>query len=212
MYMPKHFEEPDISVMHQLLHEQPLATLVTVGPNGPNADLIPLQLVVTDEAPLGLLQGHVARANPVWKEYLQDVPVLAVFHSAESYISPSWYATKQETGRVVPTWNYVVVHARGKMRVIDEPAWLRAQIEALTQAQEARFEHPWSLEDAPADYIEKTMQAIVGIEIAICSLQGKWKVSQNQSEQNRLGVIQGLEALETETATKMAGLVRQRML
>lgn len=172
MYVPKHFEEPRVTVMQQLLRDQPLATLVTVGPNGPDANLIPLQLVVTEEAPLGLLQGHVARANPLWKEYSEGLPVLAVFHGSESYISPSWYATKQETGRVVPTGNYAVVHARGTMRVIDDPAWVRAQIEALTQSQEASFERPWSVDDAPADYIEKSIRAVVGIEIAIASLQG----------------------------------------
>lgn len=211
MYVPKHFEEPGVAVMQQLLRDQPLATLVTVGPNGPDANLIPLQLVVTEEAPLGLLQGHVARANPLWKEYSEGSPVLAVFHGSESYISPSWYATKQETGRVVPTWNYAVVHARGTMCVIDDPAWVRAQIEALTQSQEASFERPWSVDDAPADYIEKSVRAIVGIEIAITGLQGKWKVSQNQPEPNRLGVIEGLKSLETEAATKMADIMRQRM-
>ncbi len=209
MYVPKQFEEPSVAVMHQLLREQPLATLVTVGENGPDANLIPLSLVVNEENPLGMLQGHVARANPLWKAPA-ETPVLAVFHGGESYISPSWYATKQETGRVVPTWNYAVVHARGKMRVMDDPKWLLAQIEVLTQAQEADFEHPWSVSDAPADYVEKLLTAIVGIGITITSLQGKWKVSQNQPEHNRLGVIQGLETRETQKATAMANLVRQR--
>lgn len=210
MYAPKHFEEPRVEVMHQLIRDQPLGTLVTVGADGPDANLIPLLLLVTEESPLGVLQGHVARANPLWKEHSEEMPVLVVFHGAESYITPSWYATKKESGRVVPTWNYTVVHARGTMRIMDDPTWLRAQVEALTQAQEADFERPWTVDDAPAEYVEKLLKAIVGIEITITSLQGKWKVSQNQPEQNRAGVVQGLEALETQKAAEMAAIVRQR--
>ncbi|MES2462601.1 MAG: FMN-binding negative transcriptional regulator [Armatimonadota bacterium] len=210
MYVPKPFAEPDVAVLHQLMCDHPLATLVTVGADGPEADLIPLSLVVTEDAPLGVLQGHVARANPLWREHGETKQVLAVFHGPESYISPSWYATKQETGRVVPTWNYAVVQAHGTMRVIDDSAWLLGQIEALTRSQEVPFENPWSVADAPAEYVEKLLTAIVGIEITISRLQGKWKVSQNQPEANRSGVIEGLESRGTEKARNMAALVRER--
>jgi transcriptional regulator len=215
MYTPKHFDEPEITVLHQLMRERPLATLVTLGTDGPEANAVPLHLAETDassqgQQSQGVLRGHVARANPLWQEHPPETPVLAIFHGPEGYISPSWYATKAETGKVVPTWNYVVVHARGLLRTIDDPQWIRAQIDALTSEQETAFDHPWSTADAPADFIDKLVGAVVGIEIAITRLQGKWKVSQNQPLPNRLGVIQGLEARGTGEAAAMADLIRQR--
>jgi transcriptional regulator len=215
MYTPKHFDEPEIAVLHQLMRERPLATLVTLGTEGPEAKAVPLYLAETDESSQGqqgqgVLRGHVARANPLWQEHPAETPVLAIFHGPDSYISPSWYATKVETGKVVPTWNYVVVHARGLLRVIDDPRWIRAQIDALTGEQETAFAHPWSTADAPADFIDKLIAAVVGIEIAITHLHGKWKLSQNQTLPNRIGVIQGLEARGTVEAAAMAHLIRQR--
>lgn len=206
MYTPKHFEEPRIEVMHELMHARPLATLVTLSSGGLNANHIPLHLADAP-APFGTLRGHVARANPLWSDFAKDVEVLAIFHGPDSYITPSWYATKQETGKVVPTWNYAVVHAYGTLRVIDDAAWIRAQIEALTDHNEASFSKPWAVADAPHEFTEKLIGAIVGIEIVINKLSGKWKVSQNQPAQNQVGVIEGLNNSGLCDAEAMAALV-----
>lgn len=206
MYTPRHFEEPRIEVMHELMHARPLATLVTLASGGLNANHIPLHLIDAP-APFGTLRGHVARANPLWRDFAAHVEVLAIFHGPDSYITPSWYATKQEAGKVVPTWNYAVVHAYGTLRVIDDAAWVRAQLEALTAHNEAKFDHPWSVSDAPREYTDKLIEAIVGIEIVVTSLTGKWKVSQNQPAQNRAGVITGLNHSGLRDAAEMATLV-----
>lgn len=200
MYIPKHFAEDDVAEMHALMRANPLATLVTHGPDGLNANHIPLLLAD------GSLQGHVARANPLWKPGQVEGEVLVVFHGDESYISPSGYATKAEHGKVVPTWNYTAVHAYGELRVIDDPRWIFAQISALTAANEAALPQPWAVTDAPADYIEKMLGAVVGIEITITRLLGKWKVSQNQPAVNQASLIAALE----KAGDPMAGLIRAR--
>jgi transcriptional regulator len=206
MYTPKHFEEPRTKVMHELMRARPLATLVTLTSNGLDANHIPLHLADAP-APLGTLRGHVARANPLWGDFKKDVEVLAIFHGPDSYITPSWYATKQATGKVVPTWNYAVVHAYGTLRVIDDAAWVRAQLEALTAHNEASFTHPWSVSDAPREYTDKLIEAIVGFEIVISKMTGKWKVSQNQPAQNQASVIAGLNSSGMRDAEAMAALV-----
>ena len=199
MYLPKHFAETDVAEMHALMRAHPLATLVSDGPDGLNADHIPLLLAD------GKLQGHVARANPVWKNGQAGGEVLAIFHGHDSYISPSGYASKAEHGKVVPTWNYVAVHAHGELRVIDDPTWVFAQISALTAANEAGLRQPWAVTDAPAEYIEKMLGAIVGIEITITRLLGKWKVSQNQPAENQASLIATFAA----RGDPMAELIRQ---
>jgi transcriptional regulator len=206
MYTPKHFEEPRIKVMHELMRARPLATLVTLTSGGLAANHIPLHLSDVP-APFGTLRGHVARANPLWSDFAKDIEVLAIFLGPDSYITPSWYATKYETGKVVPTWNYAVVHACGSLRVIDDAAWIRAQIEALTVHNESNFTHPWSVSDAPHEYTEKLISNIVGIEIVISKLTGKWKVSQNQPAQNQASVIAGLNDSDQRDAAAMAALV-----
>jgi transcriptional regulator len=206
MYIPKQFEEPKVDVMHALIRAQPLATLVTLSSGGLNANHIPLHLSESP-APFGTLQGHVARANPMLSDLTNNVESLAVFHGPNAYITPSWYATKKETGKVVPTWNYAVVHAYGFLRVVDNAAWLRAQLEDLTTHNEASFSQPWAVSDAPHEHIEKIMASIVGIEMVIKKLSGKWKVSQNQPEQNQASVVAGLKASSLPDALAMAGLV-----
>ncbi|MGB8543794.1 MAG: FMN-binding negative transcriptional regulator [Azonexus sp.] len=198
MYLPKHFAEDDVAKMHALMRAHPLATLISHGPDGLNANHIPLLLAD------GKLQGHVARANPLWKVGNVAGEVLVIFHGHESYISPSGYATKAEHGKVVPTWNYVAVHAYGDLRVIDDPAWIFGQISALTAANEAVLPQPWAVTDAPADYIERMLGAIVGIEIGITRLLGKWKVSQNQPPANQTSLTKAL------AGTPMAELIRQQ--
>jgi len=200
MYVPRHFAEDDVGEMHALMRANPLATLVTHGPDGLNANHIPLLLAG------GRLQGHVARANPLWQAGTVAGEVLVVFQGDDSYISPSGYATKAEHGKVVPTWNYAAVHAYGELRVIDDPRWIFAQISALTATNEAALPQPWAVTDAPADYIEKMLGAVVGIEITITRLLGKWKVSQNQPAVNQASLIAALE----KAGDPMAGLIRAR--
>jgi len=183
-----------------------LATLITLSSGGLNANHIPLYLSETP-VPYGILQGHVARSNPIFEQLNEDVEVLAIFHGPDAYISPSWYATKQETGKVVPTWNYAVVHAYGHLHVMDDPVWIRTQLESLTNQNEASFKEPWDVSDAPHDYIEKLIDNIVGFEIVITRLSGKWKLSQNQSEQNQIGVIEGLKASGVHESSAMAELI-----
>lgn len=149
MYIPKQFEEPRVEIMHDLIRARPLATLVTLSSNGLNANHIPLHLLGSP-APFGTLQGHIARTNPILSDLEKNTEVLAVFHGPDAYITPSWYATKKETGMVVPTWNYAVVHAYGYVRVVDDASWLRVQLEALTAHNEASFSEPWTVFRCPA--------------------------------------------------------------
>jgi transcriptional regulator len=206
MYIPAHFEQSDIAVMHDLIRARPLATLVTLGSNGINANHVPLHLTETTES-FGILRGHVARSNPIWRDLQSNIDVLAIFHGPDAYISPSWYATKQETGKVVPTWNYTVVHAYGALRIIDDASWIRAQLEALTAHNEAVFPEPWAVSDAPDKFTEQLIEAIIGIEMVITRLSGKWKVSQNQPEKNQRSVIQALNGSGQSEAVAMAALV-----
>lgn len=209
MYIPTQFDEPDIDVMHELIRDRPLATLVTMSSQGLNANHIPLHLV-TEPRPFGTLRGHVARANPIWHDFQADIELLAIFHGPDAYITPSWYATKKETGKVVPTWNYAVVHAHGTLRIIDDAEWMREQLEALTAHNEAQLPRPWAVSDAPSEFTEKLIGAVIGIEITITKLSGKWKVSQNQPSQNQASVIEGLESSDKTDANTMAALLRAR--
>ncbi|MDH4233890.1 MAG: FMN-binding negative transcriptional regulator [Gallionella sp.] len=206
MYIPKHFEQPRVKAMHELMRARPLATLVTPASGGLDANHIPLHLSDAP-APFGTLRGHVARANPLWRDFAKEIEALAIFHGPDAYITPSWYATKKEHGKVAPTWNYAVVHAHGTLCIVDDAAWVRAQIETLTAVHEASFPNPWAVSDAPREFTEKLIESVVGIEIVITRLSGKWKVSQNQPEQNRAGVIEGLQSCGHSNAAAMAALV-----
>src|SRR5215207_2693128 len=203
MYQPPHFREERVEVLHDLIGSHPLATLVTVENGHPDANHIPM-LIDRNRGRLGVLRAHVARANVLARGH--GGPALAVFQGPESYVTPSWYATKRETGKVVPTWNYVVVHAHGPLTVIDDPVWIREQIEALTRTQEESRAEPWQVADAPPDFVASQVKAIVGIEIEIATLEGKWKVSQNRPAADREGVAAGLRALGSEPSA-MAALV-----
>lgn len=207
MYIPKHFEEPSVEVMHDLIRNYPLATLVTLSTNGLNANHIPLHLSVSP-GPYGTLQGHVARSNPMLDDINTGQETLVIFHGPNAYITPSWYPTKNESGKVVPTWNYAVVHAYGNLRILDNAEWLHAQLEMLTNQNEAQFSEPWAVSDAPTEFTEKLMVSIVGIEMEIIKLLGKWKISQNQPIQNQDGVTQGLSTGKQPGASEMAKLVK----
>jgi transcriptional regulator len=201
VYLPKHFEQHDRERLIALMRERPLATLITTTADGPSADLIPLEYVA-EEGEHGTLRGHVARANPLWQR--AGTTALAVFTGPQAYISPGWYASKQEHGKVVPTWNYTMVQARGVLRAVDDAPWLHALVNRLTDHHEAAQAQPWHVHDAPDDFVQQMLRAIVGIEISLASLVGKWKVSQNRSAADRDGTAQGLAAANEA----MAALVR----
>ena len=206
MYEPPLHREDDLEKLHALIRTHPLGLLVSHGPQGLLANAVPF-LLAGDEARLGVLRAHVARANPQWRDLALSGEALVVFQGAEHYVSPSWYATKLETHKVVPTWNYVMVQARGAVRVIEDEAWLHRQIAALTAGQEAARKALWSVDDAPAEFLAQQRKAIVGIEIEIGDLRGKWKTSQNRNAADRAGVVEGLEALEDADARVMATIV-----
>jgi transcriptional regulator len=191
MYIPKQFEELRTEIMHDLIRAHPLATLITLKDGNIEANHIPMVLASSDGL-FGTLRGHIARSNLICNEHPKEADVLAIFHGAESYITPSWYASKAESGKVVPTWNYVTVHAKGKLRVIEDPIWIRSQLESLTSINEAGFEHPWAVSDAPGEFTAKLIEAIIGFEIVISKLQGKWKVSQNRTAHDRDSLSKGL--------------------
>jgi transcriptional regulator len=206
VYNPPHFEESRPEVLRQLIATHPLGALVTLTSTGLDANHIPFEFA--DEGPFGTLRGHVARANPVWKDFVGGTDALVIFQGPQSYITPTWYvASKPETGKVVPTYNYCVVHAHGPLRAIDDPLWLRAMVTRLTQRFEGTRPAPWLVSDAPEDFLAKQLAAIVGIEIPIARLVGKWKVSQNRPEADRAGVARGLEAEGDASSAAMAQLV-----
>lgn len=203
MYLPSHFEQPDPQAIAALLRAHPLATLVSQGADGLTADHVPLAF----DAATNTLRGHVARANPVWR-HADGAEVLAVFQGPQAYVSPGWYPGKAETHKVVPTWNYAVAHAHGRLRAVHDAPWLHALVSGLTDAHEAGRAPPWHVTDAPEDFVQQMLRAIVGIEIGVTRLVGKWKVSQNRSEADRLGVAAGLAAGDDESRA-MATLVRE---
>lgn len=204
MYQPPAFVEDRLPVLHDLIRAHPLATLITAGPGGIIANFVPFILV--DGGEKGILRAHIAKANDQVEALRRGAETLVVFHGPEAYITPSWYASKKEHGRVVPTWNYAVVQARGTPRVIDDAVWLRAQIDALTGSQENRRAQPWSPADAPEAFISGQIKAIIGVEIPIAGIEGKWKVSQNRPAADRQGVLRNEGRSE-----EMARLVAERM-
>ena len=213
MYLPAYFEESRADVLHALMRARPLATLVTMSDSGLDANHVPVE-TAPEPLPHGMLRGHVARANPVWRNYRAGSEALAIFQGPQAYVSPSFYPSKRETGEVVPTWNYAVVHARGTLRFVHDAVWLRALVSRLTDAHEAPRQMPWKIDDAPPPYLERMLGLIVGFEFAIVSLTGKWKLSQNHPAANRLGVVQGLRdaagAESREVADMLSSLEEAR--
>ena len=204
MYQPAAFREDRLEILHALIRSHPLATLITAGEGGLIANLVPF--IVTEAGDKGTLRAHIAKANGQVNALRAGAETLVVFQGPEAYITPSWYTSKREHGRVVPTWNYVVVQVRGTPRVIDDAAWLRNQIDALTSSQEKHRNPAWKVSDAPAEFISGQLGAIIGIEIPVATIDGKWKVSQNRSAADRRGVQDGLQ---TEGRLDMATLVAQ---
>jgi transcriptional regulator len=210
MYLPKHFEERDPERLRRFIERHPLGSLVTATESGLDANHIPFLFADTGSA-AGTLHGHIARANPLWREAVADATALVIFRGPDSFISPTWYPSKRENPRVVPTWNYAVVHAHGVLRCVDDPAWVRSHVEALTREHEGRRDAPWAVTDAPADFIEKMVAAVVGIEISITRLVGKWKIGQNRSTSDRVGVVEALERETVPSGATIAALMRETL-
>jgi transcriptional regulator len=208
MYIPRHFEETDLAVLHALIRQRPLGAWVVFANGELTANHLPF-LIDADRGPNGTLIGHVARSNEVWKSLTARTPSMVIFQGPQRYITPSWYRSKQETGRVVPTWNYAVVHAYGSPRVIHDEAWLRAHVTELSHTHEHDRTVPWQVTDAPAPFIDTLLKAIVGIEIPLDSLQGKWKVSQNRSHADLIGTARGLSEEDDPEAQQLATLIAQ---
>jgi transcriptional regulator len=206
MYESPLFKREDQPALIAAMRAHPLGLLVTAGPGGLQANAIPF-LVIEQPQALPRLQAHLARANPQWRDIEAGAEALVVFQGPQRYVTPSWYATKAETGKVVPTWNYVIVQARGMGTTRHEHDWLVDHVSALTRRHEASRDAPWAVTDAPPEFIDAQAKGIVGIEIAVTKLAGKWKVSQNRQDQDRRGVVAGLRAEGHVEAEAMAALV-----
>ena len=195
MYVPAHFAEHRPEQLKQLIRQYPLGVLITHGDDGLDANHLPFELLA-DQGPCGTLIGHVARANPLWREATDGLDVLVVFRAEEAYLSPNWYPSKHEQHRQVPTWNYRVVHAHGRLRVRDDEQFVRGVVARLTRTHEARAgaEKPWKITDSSPEFIAQMLAAIVGIEIELTRLEGKFKLSQNKDARDIEGAAQGLQA------------------
>lgn len=208
MYTPPHFVQHDIETMQALMRSQPLATLVTQHAQGIEINHIPLLLHATSTG-CGLLAGHLPRANALTKN-TQALNVSAIFHGPNAYISPNWYASQAETKQFVPTWNYTAVHAHGQMKLIDSADWMREHLTQFSNALESHLNQPWSIDDAPANHIDKLLTHLIGVEIIIEKLEGKWKVSQNRPERDRHSAAAELEKTGNSNALAIAQLMRQQ--
>ena len=192
MYQPDHYRAEDVPQMHALMRARPLATLVSAGSAGLNATHLPT--VLKDDGPYGVIECHLARANPHWKDLAEGNEALMIFQGPEGYITPNWYPSKADHGKVVPTWNYAVVHAYGRPELMEDRNWLRRHVTELTAQQETNEVEPWTLSDAPESFIEVMLRGIIGFRFALTRLEGKWKMSQNRQATDRNGVVRGLRA------------------
>jgi transcriptional regulator len=208
VYVPKHFAEDRLPVLQDFMRQHPFAILVTLNAGGLVASHLPL-LVEKAPAPNGRLIGHLARANGHWRDIDLRTEALAIFSGPDAYVSPSWYATKAEHGKVVPTWNYAAVHAYGALRIVEDAGWLRDLVGRLTDRHESGRAHPWKVEDAPADYVQTHLKGIVGIELTVRRLEGKWKLSQNRPEKDQIGTERGLVETGDPSAAAVAALMAE---
>ena len=208
MYQPPQFREESLAVQHALIRANPLGMLISAGPDGILADPVPFLLY--DEGGNGVLRCHLSRANLHWQALAESPEALVVFQGVEHYITPGWYPSKAEHGKTVPTWNYAVVQCRGEARLIHDAGWLLAHVSALSEAHESTRPRPWAVTDAPEPYIAGQLKGIVGIEIAIARIEGKFKASQNRPEADRAGVADGLAAEGSASALAMRDLVKAR--
>lgn len=209
MRQPAIFCEDRIEVMHELMGMHPFATLISIQNGEIAADHLPLVLH-EDLSQSGTIRGHVAKSNPLWKNRGSICNVVAIFQGPQAYITPSWYASKKEHGKAVPTWNYVVVHARGTLTMIDDETWLSEHLIELTSRHESHRPDQWKVSDAPDDFIERQLRGIVGIELVVEKLEGTWKASQNKDEKDRAGIQEGLRLENICEAKAVAKLVERR--
>jgi transcriptional regulator len=208
VYMPAHFEVTDKAALHDVIVEHPLGTWIVSNNGELLINHIPF-LLKPDCDTHGVLNGHVARANPVWKQLTAGVKSAVVFHAEQGYVSPSWYPSKQQNPGVVPTWNYAVVHVHGRAKVIEDKQWLLQHVSMNTRRHEDHRNHPWQVADAPAEYVDKLLAGIVGIEIQIETIQGKFKLSQNRPVVDQQGVVTGLQESGDPEALSLAKRMQQ---
>jgi transcriptional regulator len=209
MYVPAHFDEGRVEILHEAIRRTGLVTLVTVSADGPFASHVPM-LLDPAPAPFGTLRGHIARANPQWKNGVAGAQALAIFMGPDAYVSPSLYPTKKQNGKVVPTWNYVAIHASGPIRWFEDADALLRIVTGLTQREEGSRRQPWAVTDAPADYVQSLLKAIVGFEIPIARLEGKWKMSQNRPPEDRAGLVAEIATEGGPKAAEVAAIVAER--
>jgi len=209
MYLPADFTEARTDQLHALIAQHPFGTLITHGASGLDANHIPFDLA-TNEGEFGVLHAHVARNNPLWQDLANGAEVLVVFHAGDAYISPTWYPSKHETHRQVPTWNYVVVHAHGRITIRDDEKYVRGVVARLTRTHEAALPQPWKMGDAPREYIDAMLKAIVGVEIVITRLIGKRKLGQNKDARDIRGAGEALKARENPIGDQMLACAAQK--
>ncbi|WP_323118953.1 FMN-binding negative transcriptional regulator [Burkholderia alba] len=203
MYLPAHFDESRTEVLQQLIADHPLGALVTVGPDGLDANHLPFEFE-PGAGGRGTLRAHVARANPVWREAAERPDTLVIFQGPSAYLSPSWYPGKLDTHRFVPTYQYMVVHAHGRITVRDDERFVRGLVARLTRKMEAGEPVPWKMSDAPADFIDQMLAAIVGLEIDVTRLTGKWKLGQNRDARDRIGAAERMRERGGDERTAVA--------
>jgi transcriptional regulator len=208
MYQPEYHRVDNLKQMHALMRARPFATLVSMGSKELCASHLPT--VLKDDGPVGVIECHLARANPHWKGLAEGNEALMIFQGPESYITPNWYPSKAEHGKVVPTWNYAVVHIYGRPEIMEDEDWLRRHVTELTTQQEKAEDKPWVLSDAPESYIESMLRGIVGIRFAIGRLEGKWKMSQNRQTKDRDGVVNGLRERGKGEDLEIAALISRQ--
>ena len=208
MYMPDHFRIEDVPRMQALMRARPFTTLVSSGPGGLFASHLPT--VLKEDGPFGVIECHLARANPHWRELAEGNEALMIFRGPDGYITPNWYVSKAEHGKVVPTWNFVAVHAHGRPEVVDDPDWKQRHVSELTAQHESGAAKPWAVADAPESYIATMLRGIVGFRFAVTRLEGKWKMSQNREARDQAGVVDGLRARGQGEDAEMAGVIAGR--
>ncbi|HEY7688219.1 MAG TPA: FMN-binding negative transcriptional regulator [Dongiaceae bacterium] len=208
MYVPPHFAEARLPVLQDFIAHHPFATLVTLNGGALVANHLPL-LYDPAPAPHGKLIGHLARANNQWRNPDAGLEALAIFSGPQAYVSPSWYVTKAETGKVVPTWNYAAVHAYGALRIIEDTAWLRDLVGRLTERHEAGRAQPWKVEDAPDSFVQAQLKGIVGVELTVSRFEGKWKLSQNRPVPDRIGTERGLKETGDPAGAAVAAMMAE---
>lgn len=208
LYNPAQFKQDDVGALHDAIRAHGFGTLVTLGADGLEASHVPM-MIEPAPGPYGTLIGHVAKANPQWRSVRPDVAALAMFLGPNAYITPAWYPSKHEGGKVVPTWNYTAIHASGTLTFFEDPERLLRLVTRLTEHHEAGRAAPWKVTDAPADYVQGMLKGIVGFELAITRLEGKWKMSQNRPAADRTGVVEGLTREGGPTEAEVAKIVTE---